>query len=277
MVEEVGPGVTRLKPGDHVVMAFMPACGHCRWCASGVSVLCDYGAVIMAGLPIADGKPRVARPGSGPDADVAARHVQPVRGRPPGLVREDRRRHPAGAGRRWSAAASPPASAPRSTGRRSGRATPSSSSAPAASGRAPCRAPGSPAPRYIVAVDPIEFRREQAKLLGATHAVASMDEAMPLVTRAHPRRDGRQDDPDRQPGHGDMLKPLMLLTRKGGRACLTSTANPNIDQRRPGPGRRDLRAEGDRRQRVRRAATRTPTCRACCRSTAAASSSSRSS
>ena len=44
VVEEVGPGVTRLKPGDHVVMAFMPACGHCRWCASGVSVLCDYGA-----------------------------------------------------------------------------------------------------------------------------------------------------------------------------------------------------------------------------------------
>jgi S-(hydroxymethyl)glutathione dehydrogenase/alcohol dehydrogenase len=27
-----------------------------------------------------------------------------------------------------------------------------------------------------------------------------------------------------------MLKPLMLLTRKGGRACLTSTANPSIDK-----------------------------------------------
>lgn len=27
---------------------------------------------------------------------------------------------------------------------------------------------------------------------------------------------------------GDMLMPLMLLTRKGGRACLTSVANPAI-------------------------------------------------
>jgi len=39
----------------------------------------------------------------------------------------------------------------------------------------------------IIAVDPIPFRREQAMLLGATHSVASMDEAMPLVTETHPR------------------------------------------------------------------------------------------
>jgi S-(hydroxymethyl)glutathione dehydrogenase/alcohol dehydrogenase len=39
IVEAVGPGVRRLKEGNHVVMAFMPACGHCRWCASGLSML----------------------------------------------------------------------------------------------------------------------------------------------------------------------------------------------------------------------------------------------
>ena len=65
VVEEVGQGVTRLKPGDHVVLAFMPACGHCRWCASGESVLCDYGALIMGGLPIVDGKPRTHARGQG--------------------------------------------------------------------------------------------------------------------------------------------------------------------------------------------------------------------
>ena len=28
-VEEVGAGVTDLEPGDHVVMVFVPSCGHC--------------------------------------------------------------------------------------------------------------------------------------------------------------------------------------------------------------------------------------------------------
>ncbi|GAA3044146.1 hypothetical protein GCM10010464_05350 [Pseudonocardia yunnanensis] len=57
VVDEVGPGVSRLEPGDHVALVFMPACGHCRWCSGGHSVLCDYGALTMAGIPIADGKP----------------------------------------------------------------------------------------------------------------------------------------------------------------------------------------------------------------------------
>ena len=30
VVEALGPGVTDLKIGDHVVMVFMPSCGHCR-------------------------------------------------------------------------------------------------------------------------------------------------------------------------------------------------------------------------------------------------------
>ena len=33
VVEEVGTGVSRLKPGDHVVCSFLPTCGHCRFCA----------------------------------------------------------------------------------------------------------------------------------------------------------------------------------------------------------------------------------------------------
>jgi alcohol dehydrogenase (nicotinoprotein) len=49
IIEEVGPGVTRLKPGDHVICSFLPTCGHCRWCASGKSNLCDMGATIMDG------------------------------------------------------------------------------------------------------------------------------------------------------------------------------------------------------------------------------------
>jgi S-(hydroxymethyl)glutathione dehydrogenase/alcohol dehydrogenase len=46
IVEEVGAGVTRLKPGDHVVCSFLPVCGHCRFCARGQSNLCDLGALL---------------------------------------------------------------------------------------------------------------------------------------------------------------------------------------------------------------------------------------
>jgi alcohol dehydrogenase (nicotinoprotein) len=49
IIEEVGPGVTRLKPGDHVICSFLPVCGHCRFCASGKTNLCDLGATILEG------------------------------------------------------------------------------------------------------------------------------------------------------------------------------------------------------------------------------------
>lgn len=48
-VVEVGPGVRDLKEGDHVVASFLPACGRCRFCATGQSNLCDLGALLMAG------------------------------------------------------------------------------------------------------------------------------------------------------------------------------------------------------------------------------------
>lgn len=40
IVEAVGPGVTRLREGDHVVLAFNTPCGLCHYCASGLSSLC---------------------------------------------------------------------------------------------------------------------------------------------------------------------------------------------------------------------------------------------
>ena len=49
VIESVGPGVTKVAPGDHVVCAFIPSCGHCRWCSTGRQSLCDMGATILAG------------------------------------------------------------------------------------------------------------------------------------------------------------------------------------------------------------------------------------
>ena len=54
VVEAVGPGVTRVDVGDHVVCSFIPACGICRYCSTGHQNLCDWGAQMMTGM-LADG------------------------------------------------------------------------------------------------------------------------------------------------------------------------------------------------------------------------------
>jgi S-(hydroxymethyl)glutathione dehydrogenase / alcohol dehydrogenase len=40
IVERVGPGVTRVKPGDHCVLIFRPNCGVCYHCTIGRPALC---------------------------------------------------------------------------------------------------------------------------------------------------------------------------------------------------------------------------------------------
>jgi S-(hydroxymethyl)glutathione dehydrogenase/alcohol dehydrogenase len=41
IVEEVGAGVTSLKPGDHVIPLYTPECGECSFCTSGKTNLCQ--------------------------------------------------------------------------------------------------------------------------------------------------------------------------------------------------------------------------------------------
>jgi S-(hydroxymethyl)glutathione dehydrogenase/alcohol dehydrogenase len=41
IVRDVGEGVTRVKPGDHVVLCWAPACGTCAYCREGRATLCE--------------------------------------------------------------------------------------------------------------------------------------------------------------------------------------------------------------------------------------------
>jgi len=49
IVEAVGEGVTRVQPGDHVVLTFLPSCGKCRWCHAGEPTMCDMGGMLRTG------------------------------------------------------------------------------------------------------------------------------------------------------------------------------------------------------------------------------------
>ncbi len=59
VVTEVGPGVEHIAPGDHVVLSFIPSCGECPSCQAGLRNLCDLGAGLLAGVSVSDGTHRI--------------------------------------------------------------------------------------------------------------------------------------------------------------------------------------------------------------------------
>jgi alcohol dehydrogenase len=63
VVEEPGPGVEDLARGDHVVMVFVPSCGHCLPCAEGRPALCEPGAAANGKGTLLSGARRIKRKG----------------------------------------------------------------------------------------------------------------------------------------------------------------------------------------------------------------------
>lgn len=59
IVEELGPGVDDLKPGDHVVLVFVPSCGRCGPCAEGRPALCEPGAAANLAGTLISGQRRM--------------------------------------------------------------------------------------------------------------------------------------------------------------------------------------------------------------------------
>jgi len=51
IVEEVGPGVSTVAPGDHVIFSLTAQCGRCRNCHAGRPNLCEYWLLGKATLP----------------------------------------------------------------------------------------------------------------------------------------------------------------------------------------------------------------------------------
>lgn len=60
VVQAVGEGVTRVKPGDHVTLSWTPDCGECHYCRRGKPNLCEtFTEPIWAGVML-DGTPRLS-------------------------------------------------------------------------------------------------------------------------------------------------------------------------------------------------------------------------
>jgi alcohol dehydrogenase len=63
IVEQLGDGVHDLAVGDHVVLVFVPSCGHCHPCAEGRPALCEPGAAANGAGSLLNGARRLTRNG----------------------------------------------------------------------------------------------------------------------------------------------------------------------------------------------------------------------
>jgi Zn-dependent alcohol dehydrogenase len=79
----------------------------------------------------------------------------------------------------------------------------------------------------VIAVDPVDFKRDTAKFFGATDTSPSIEEAIPLVQEL--TKGVMADRVVLTPGvlHAELLLPALMLTRKGG-TCLM-TAVPKLE------------------------------------------------
>ncbi len=224
VVAAVGPGVTSVAVGDHVSASFIPSCGRCRYCSTGRQNLCDAGAGAFQKGMITDGTARhhaadgrelglFAKLGTFAEYScVAESQVIKVDSDLPldavALVS-------CGVATGWGSATNRAAVHAGDTVVVVGIG---GIGINAVQGAAIAGA------RHVVAVDPVEFKREKAMELGATHTFASMEEAMPAVTQL---TDGMlADKVIMTPGvmYGDLMQLGTALAGKGGTIVVTAVA-----------------------------------------------------
>ncbi|TKK86631.1 zinc-binding dehydrogenase [Herbidospora galbida] len=63
VIEAVGPGVTRFRPGDRVCLMWRPRCGQCRNCVVGRPALCEAAGIMVGSGGLLDGTTRLSAEG----------------------------------------------------------------------------------------------------------------------------------------------------------------------------------------------------------------------
>lgn len=220
VVEAVGPDVTFVEPGDHVVFSFVPSCGACPSCASGHSNLCDNGAALMGGLQL-DGTSRHHARGQDLHTLVLlgtfSHHT---------VVHE------------WSCVRIPkevPLDRACLVG--CGVTTGWGSSVYAAGvqagdkvavvglggiGSAAVQGAALAGAEQIFAIDPVEWKREKAHTFGATHTAGSLAEARELIEKATWSRGCDKVILAMGVGDGETMNEVMALAAKRGRVVVTN-------------------------------------------------------
>ena len=226
VVLAVGSHVTSVEVGDHVSMSFIPSCGRCKYCASGRQNLCNEGAKLFDLGMMSDG--RVAHHIAGTDTPASrmcqvgtfAEHVLVSEN---SVVKVDKDLP-------WHAVALVSCGVATGYGSAVHRAGVKPGDNVAVVG---CGGIGMNAvqgaklagAKRVIAIDPVEFKREQAMEFGATNTFSSIEEAMATV---HDLTWGDMCDAvilTVGVMTGDLVQPALDLTAKGGTVVMTSVAN----------------------------------------------------
>jgi S-(hydroxymethyl)glutathione dehydrogenase / alcohol dehydrogenase len=221
IVVEVGEGVDDFAVGDHVAASFIPSCGKCPSCQLGERNLCDLGMGLMAGTAVSDGTFRIQASGQnvypyallGTFAPYLVVHQTSLVKIDPSIPFE----------------AAALVSCGVTTG--FGSATRAAEIQPgddvvivglggvgtaALLGAVNCGA------RNIFAVDPVEWKRDQALKFGATHVYADIDTATMAIAELTVGRMARKVIVTVGRSDGKDLERYMSVTSKGGTCVMTA-------------------------------------------------------
>ncbi|MFT4398296.1 NDMA-dependent alcohol dehydrogenase [Gordonia lacunae] len=215
VVTDVGPGVTTVEVGDHVALGFIPACGRCPSCATGKSSICDLGAHLLAGVQLSDGTARHHVNGKdaglmcllGTFAPVTVVNEASCVKLTKDIPLDKAALVGCGVTTGWGSAVY---AANVSAGETVVVLGMGGVGCGAVQGATLAGA------RHVVLVDPSQFKRNQAKVFGATHAVATIDEALELLQEITWGQLADKVLITVDVADGALIAPAMSLVAKGG-------------------------------------------------------------
>ncbi|GAA4717780.1 NDMA-dependent alcohol dehydrogenase [Nocardioides conyzicola] len=229
VVQEVGEGTVGFEVGDHVVFSFIPSCGKCPSCSIGQQHLCDLGAFLLSGMQLSDfsyrhhakdGRDLGIMVGLGTFSPYTVVNIDSAV-----KIRKDvplERAALVGCGvtTGWG-------SSTYAADVQSGETV--AVMGLGGIGMSAVQGAAMAGARFVVAVDPVDWKREKALTLGATHTAASMADAQPLISEI--TNGAMADKAILAVGlaEGDLIAPMMSLVKKAGRGVVTSVANMMAD------------------------------------------------
>ena len=227
VVMAVGPNTPGWEVGDHVVTSFLPGCGRCRWCASGMQNLCDLGATLLMGNR-QDGSYRMRLDGEDVgqmcgistftehtvvDVSSAVKIDKDIPLDKACLVG-------CGVGTGWGSAVNAAEVSPGQTVIVMGIGGIGINAVQGAAHAGATR---------VIAVDPVEMKRETAEALGATHSFASMDEATEFARSVTNGQGADSAIVCTGVFETDHAREAFAAIRKAGTVVVTGIGNPDTE------------------------------------------------
>lgn len=230
VVEAVGPSTPGWAVGDKVVFSWIPSCGKCRWCSTGMTNLCNLGRTLLLGtrfddpesfrFTLEDGSQAGQMCGLGTFSEYTLVGVESAIKLAPDADLDTLWLLGCGVGTGWGSAVYAAETKPGDVVIVMGIG---GIGINAVQGAAHAGAVA------VIAVDPVEFKRETALKLGATHAFATMQEAADFARTITDWQGADRAIVTVGVLKGAHVAEAVEAIRKGGVAVVTSIASDKED------------------------------------------------